>query len=131
MQRSTQLVLVACPQLEEAFAAFNKDANKLQQLKQAFKVATENECTESIVYADVETLVTSMDTVMDEFGATKIHADTTTYKIWDQGGQEVHSCVLKTDGAHSLALDAILSTSILEHTTYARLCCPHSTLTHT
>ena len=110
-------MLVACPQLEKAFAAFNKDVNKLQQLKQAFKVATDNGCTESIVYADVETLIRSMDTVLDEFGTTKRHADTTTYKIWDQGGQEVR--LLKTDGTRSLSLGAILSTRILHLHTYA------------
>ena len=114
-------MLVACPQLEKAFAAFNKDVNKLQQLKQAFKVATETGCTESIVYADVETLIRSMDTVLDEFGAKKRHADTTTYKIWDQGGQEVHFRVLKTDGTRSLSLGAILSTRILHLHTYAAL----------
>ena len=30
-----------------------------------------------------------MDAVMGEFNAEKTHADSTTYKIWDHGGQEV------------------------------------------
>ena len=85
------------PQLERAFAAYNQDIGKLQELKEWFKAATDAGCAHSCVYKQVDDLLKAMETVMSEFKDISASGDDSiTYKIWDLGGQKVCVLVLET-----------------------------------
>ena len=90
----THFEIVAYPQLNQAFAAYNKNPSTLEELKGAFKIATDAGCTDTVVYNHVDSLLQTMDAVMSDFAGQPTRAEPTSYKIWDLGGQKVCSCML-------------------------------------